>query len=82
MAGYHIRDIKRGELGEPSKIREEVDEFLDACEQDCAIMALVELSDLIGAIKLYLEKHFPNMTMADLEKMSAITRRAFESGHR
>ena len=45
-------------------------------------MALVELSDLIGAINLYLEKHFPNMTMADLEKMSAITRRAFESGHR
>ena len=82
MAGYHLKEIHRGELGEPSKIKEELDEFIDAIEQQCSIMALIELSDLIGAIKMYLERYHPSITVDDLQIMSGITRRAFESGHR
>lgn len=82
MAGYHITEIKKGEIGESSKILEEVHELQDAEIQNCKIMALVELSDLIGAIQLYLEKHHPDTSLEDLVKMSFITRRAFESGSR
>ena len=81
-AGYHLRDIPRGTFGYPSKIKEETEEFMDAHEQGCSIMALVELSDLYGAIKEYLKRHHPTVTMEDLERMSEITARAFENGHR
>jgi len=80
--GYHLKNIEKGKLGEPSKIREELEEFLDAVNQECSIMALLELSDLLGAIKAYLEKHHPSITMQDLETMRAITERAFKSGAR
>lgn len=82
MPGYHIRDIERGELGEPSKIIEELQEFLDALEQNSSVMALVELSDLIGAIRLYLARHHPSITLNDLVCFSTITERAFTSGAR
>ena len=80
--GYHIRKIERGVLGEASKVREETEEFLDAEDQGVAIMALVELSDLIGAIEAYLTKHHPSVTLDDLKSMNAVTRRAFENGRR
>lgn len=80
--GYHIRKIERGVLGEASKVREETEEFLDAVDQGVSIMALVELSDLIGAIDSYLAKHHPGVTMDDLKAMNAVTRRAFENGRR
>lgn len=80
--GYHLREIKRGKLGELSKIQEELDEAKDAEEQGVRIMLLVELADMIGAIEGYLEKHFPGMTLDDLKGMSNVTRRAFESGAR
>lgn len=82
MAGYHLRKIEKGEVGELSKIYEEVEEIKDADEQGANIMLLVELSDLIGAITMYLEKHHPNVSMKDLQTMSQITRRAFETGGR
>lgn len=82
MAGYHVRNIEKGVLGHYSKVIEEAEEFLDACEQECKIMALVELSDMIGAIKEYLRMQFPGTTLEDLEKMATITKRAFDSGHR
>lgn len=47
---YHITDIPRGKFGEISKIIEELREWHDALDQDVSIMALVELSDVIGAI--------------------------------
>jgi len=80
--GYHISDISKGELGEISKIQEEVDELRDAALQGSKIMELVELSDLYGAIKLYLEKHHSGHTMDDLKTMSGITARAFTNGFR
>jgi hypothetical protein len=82
MAGYHIKTIARGTFGEASKVREEVEEFIDACDQECKIMALVELSDLLGAIKEYLRVHFPGIEIKDLDTMSNITARAFRNGHR
>lgn len=80
--GYHIGDIPKGIYGEPSKIKEETEEFMDAVAQGSELMALVELSDLYGAMRGYLKKYHPTIKMSDLEKMSKITRRAFKNGHR
>ena len=80
--GYHLREIDRGVLGEASKVREEVEEFLDAVDQGVSIMALVELSDLMGAVKAYLDRHHPGMELSDLIAMSDVTARAFKNGRR
>ena len=80
MSGYHIRDIERGVFGEASKIREETEEFLDAVEQGVEIMALIELSDLIGAIEEYAVRR--GSSLDALIKMKTVTRRAFEDGTR
>ncbi len=80
--GYHLKNIPRGEVGELSKVYEEILEALDADAQGTSIMALVELSDLIGALKAYLAKHHPSLTLNDLEAFADITRRAFTSGRR
>lgn len=80
--GYHLRRIEKGMLGEASKIREEVEEFIEATEQGVSVMALVELSDLHGAIEAYLRKHHPSISVADLAAMSSVTKRAFENGRR
>jgi phosphoribosyl-ATP pyrophosphohydrolase len=58
MAGYHITYIKKGKLGAFSKVEEEFYEFVDSQNQDAKIMGLIELSDLIGALHIYLAKHF------------------------
>ena len=80
--GYHVRAIPRGQLGEISKILEEALEAADAEAQSADVMVLVELADLLGAIKAYLAKHHPSLTLEDLETFSVITARAFESGRR
>jgi len=80
--GYHVSDITKGELGELSKIQEEISEAIDADEQGCSVMILSELSDVIGAIEMYLEKHHSSISIQDLIKMNAITKRAFETGRR
>jgi NTP pyrophosphatase (non-canonical NTP hydrolase) len=80
MSGYHIAKIKKGKLGEPSKIQEELDELIDALNQNNKIMALVELSDLYGAIKAIAESLGANMQ--DLKIMSEATERAFKNGKR
>lgn len=80
--GYHLRKIARGEYGELSKIVEECEEMQDAAEQGNKVMVLVELSDLVGAIQGYLEKHHSSISLQDLEVMADATRRAFEAGVR
>jgi len=80
--GYHLSKIPKGIVGTSSKIREELAELEDAEKQNCKIMVLVELSDLYGAIELYLNNNFPSIKMEDLQTMSAITQRAFINGHR
>lgn len=79
---YHVAEIERGVYGEPSKIREEFEEFLDAREQGVKIMELVELSDMLGAMKGYLEKYHKGTRLADLFAMHEVTERAFVTGHR
>lgn len=82
LPGYHLVDIPKGVLGESSKIAEELAELQDAEGQGDRIMALVELADLYGAVELYLAKQYPGMSMDDLKKFSATTRRAFQNGRR
>ena len=82
MAGYHITEIVKGDVGELSKIREELDEVFDAQKQESKLMILIELSDLVGAITMYLDKYHPSININDLIKMSEITKRAFISGER
>lgn len=79
--GYHLRDIPRGDYGTARKVLEEAHEFVDAVEQGSDVMALVELSDLYGAVRGWLARH-PTITEADLERFSLITERAFRNGHR
>ena len=79
--GYHINNnIKKGILGEFSKIQEEFEELKDAVEQDDIILQLCEFSDLIGAIEEYLKSR--NITIDDLKKFSDKTKSAFVEGKR
>lgn len=78
--GYHKRKINKGVLGQASKIIEEVAEYEDAIEQKSVIMAMVELSDIYGALEALAETH--HLTMEDLKSFSDITKRAFKNGFR
>lgn len=80
--GYHLEKMYKGILGESSKLLEEVYELIDAEKQQCRVMAIIELSDLIGAMRAYIARQGLGVTMTDLEKMSQITERAFKNGHR
>lgn len=82
MAGYHVKDIPRGELGDVTKILEEVMELQDAIDQGVRVMQLCELSDIIQAIRLNLRKHHPGFTLDDLIQMADVTERAFADGTR
>lgn len=80
MAGYHLNEIKKGTLGELSKLEEELAEIKDAMEQDSKIMVQVELADLYGAMEAFAANY--GLTMDDLKNFSDITKRAFQSGAR
>jgi hypothetical protein len=79
---YHKAVIKRGVLGEISKIQEELDELVDAEAQNVTILALCELSDLVGAIDAYLKARHPSITLKDLIDMHMLTKSAFQDGTR
>lgn len=79
--GYHKRAIVvQGTFGEVSKIEEELDELKEALEQDNKILALVEISDLYGALEAVAERLGVNME--DVKRMAAATKRSFQSGER
>lgn len=80
--GYHLTDIKRGTYGDLSKIYEETEELKDADAQDNPLMVLLELSDIIGAIRGFLELKHPEISLTDLITMSDATHRAFITGDR
>ena len=82
MAGYHLNNIPKGEIGEISKIQEEVLELEDAFNQGVRVMTLCELSDLYGAMEAFLERYYDDISMDDIKAMSRVTRRAFKSGER
>jgi hypothetical protein len=70
--GYHLREIPKGVFGEASKILEEAAEFGEALEQGARIMALVELSDMRGAIEGYLRKNHQGLSLDDLGRLPAL----------
>lgn len=80
--GYHLKDIPKGVFGEVSKIEEEFLEFKDALKQGNDVMALIELSDQIGAIRGWLERNHPSITLEKLITMNDATTRSFVNGHR
>ena len=81
--GYHKTEITKGIYGHFSKIEEEFQELKDALEQKDRILALVELSDLIGAIDGFLKHEFNNIvSLDDVVKFSKLTQNAFETGDR
>ena len=77
---YHKDKIKKGVLGEISKVQEEVDEYVDAQKQGIKIMEMLELADIYGALEFVAEKY--NLTMYDLKSMSDVTKSAFDDGTR
>ena len=79
--GYHTREIKKGTLGQLSKIEEEFEELKDAWEQDDPIMMLCECSDLIGAIK-HFAYNLAHVSLDDLIKFNEKTENAFKQGRR
>lgn len=80
--GYHSKKINKGMLGEISKIREELEELEDANWQGNKVLELCEGADLVGAIKCWLEKEYPGITIYDLLKMAEATKSAFLDGSR
>jgi len=79
--GYHIK-IKKGTLGQISKIQEELDELSDAHSQNVKILILCEVADLVGAIQAYLDANFTGITVHDAIKMAELTKSAFIEGER
>jgi len=79
--GYHKINIKKGTLGEFSKIQEEFDELTDAVEQDSHILILCELADLVGAIESYSQTKW-NITLEQIIDMKNKTKSAFLDGKR
>lgn len=78
---YHKKEIKKGVLGEFSKIQEEFDELTDAFEQEDKVLQICEFTDLLGAIEEYTIKNF-NLNINDLKKFSDKTKEAFRDGKR
>jgi len=79
--GYHKNEIKKGELGEFSKIQEEFDELTDAFEQGDKVLQICELTDLIGSIESYSLNKF-NLTLDDLISFSNKTKESFKENKR
>lgn len=78
---YHKRKIKKGVVGEFSKIREEFEELEDAFEQSDKVLQICEMTDLLGAIEAYSKKEF-NIELKDLKAFSDKTKKAFKEGKR
>ena len=64
MSKWHTYDIPKGELGQLSKIKEELDEAYDAETQGQTLMLMFELSDIIGACGLVAQRY--GMSLDDL----------------
>lgn len=79
--GYHKKEILKGEVGEFSKIREEIEELFDAADQNNNILIICELTDLIGAIEAFTDRKF-NLKLEDLKSFSDLTKSAFQDGKR
>ncbi len=79
--GYHKKEIKKGVLGEYSKIKEEFKELTDAVDQGDKVLQLCELTDLIGAIEEFSLNKF-NVSLQDLINFSNKPKSAFREKKR
>ena len=79
--GYHNREIKKGVIGDFSKIVEEYEELSDAIEQKNPVLELVEITDLLGAIESFTVKNY-NISLEELIKMTRRTQSSFLEGRR
>lgn len=79
--GYHTREIKKGKLGEFSKITEEYEELLDGFKQNNPVLQLCEIADLLGALEAYTKKNW-NLALPKVYEMTLLTNKAFEDGSR
>ena len=75
-----IADGLQGAQDAQSDAQKMKQEYEDALNQDCKIMAMVELSDIYGALEALAENY--NLSMQDLATFSNITKRAFINGVR
>lgn len=80
--GYHKVKIKKGIIGQFSKIEEEFNELKDAVEQEDRILQLVELTDLLGAIDSYCFYQLNGFSLEELIKFTRKTQSAFKDGSR
>ncbi len=78
--GYHKTKIKKGVIGEYSKVKEEFEELTDAVRQNNKVLIICELTDLLGAIEEYVKKF--NLSINDLKGFSDLTKSAFKEGSR
>jgi len=78
--GYHLKEIKKGKLGEFSKIQEEFEELSDGVCQNNKVLIICELCDVLGAIEAYAKNW--NLSLEDLIKMMNSTKSSFEEGKR
>lgn len=76
---FHKRDIPEGVFGDFSKIEEEFFEAKDAVEQDVKVMLLIELTDLLGAIRGYMDKNYPGIGFDGLVKMMQLHHKVIEA---
>ncbi|MFA5489709.1 MAG: hypothetical protein WC284_10880 [Candidimonas sp.] len=72
---WHFKAIKKGTLGELSKIQEELDEAIDAHENNQKVMMLYELCDIIGATEAVAQKYY-GLKLIDLIKFVEIKKHA------
>jgi hypothetical protein len=75
--GYHVNVIDKGVYGQFSKVAEEFQEVQDAWEQNCSIMALVELSDLLGAMEAF----YPNLHKHIKQASELLLHRVVQNKH-
>src|SRR5690606_6810563 len=80
MAGYHQNFIMKFPHGNVHKLKEEVDEFLDAYASGNSIMAMQELSDVYLILRTIARDY--GIDVDDLAKMADVTEKVFESGGR
>lgn len=83
MSYHKNKNIKKGTIGEFSKIEEEFEELKDAVDQDDKILILCEMADLLGAVELYLkENYYKGITLESCIEFSRKTQNAFKDGTR
>jgi len=80
MAGYHQNFIMKFPHGNVHKLKEEVDEFLDAYASGNPIMAMQELSDIYLILRTIANDY--GIDVSDLAKMADTTESVFLSGDR